>query len=620
MDRLLSLTFLLTFIVPTAFAEDDYPLRSVAELRRLNPEGTGSVHENELVRVRGIATTEAQQFAPVSTQCGAPECPPGTGFYIDDGDGGLFIWSYLAAGNLSDVAIGTEVTVTGKVTTYRGRLQLTDYPDPNCAETLEPTPECPNESLTATAPALSIESQGNSVPEPVNVTLSELRSAGELLEGRLVALTGVYAADVRQNLPPPGVSRTFQLKDSSIGPDANPLPLYVGDTTDIGGQQWPNRSQCDLLAIADEFGSGGGSGEGRYRQLRARSWADFTNFRPRDDSLRPTEVTPIATLRPEEGGASPQEGQWVLVEGWLTSRPRTMAASWNSGVGFSLQDDSGGLFVISGSTDYIWEPASEDGECQGDGECGQAELCSPNARCQVYRDPGSLTLGDRIQVMGQITTVNGRLTLADASVDEPLVITVVLEGDDLQRVLQPVVLTVDEFLQGGEQYEGVLIRVDGLHLADANQTLPLGGRSGEFRLRDEADQLSLDVRVERNACQVDQDGLRVCVNQDGVELPPDGYSGGREWDEFQFDLIGIGDEYASGAASGLARIVPRAPDDFVPGSFRNWSRSDNSGSGEGTVAQPPPPPPVEGCGCHGASGVSWIFGLLAMGWLRRRRQ
>ena len=104
----------------------------------------------------------------------------------------------------SDVAIGTEVTVTGKVTTYRGRLQLTDYPDPDCAETLEPTPECPNESLTATAPALLIESQGNSVPEPVNVTLSELRSAGELLEGRLVALTGVYAADVRQNLPPPG--------------------------------------------------------------------------------------------------------------------------------------------------------------------------------------------------------------------------------------------------------------------------------------------------------------------------------------------------------------------------------------------------------------------------------
>ena len=328
----------------------------------------------------------------------------------------------------------------------------------------------------------------------------------------------------------------------------------------------------------------------------------------------------MADLRPDDGGASPQEGQWVLVDGWLTSSPRTMAASWNSGVGFSIQDNSGGLFVVSGSTDYVWEPPSDDTECQGDGQCGQEELCSPNARCQVHRDPGTLSLGDRVQVLGQVTTINGRLTLADASVDEPLVITVAVEGDDLQRVLQPVVLSVDEFLQGGEQYEGVLIRVNGLHLADGNQALPLGGRSGELRLRDEDDQLSIDVRVERNACQVDQDGLRVCVNQDGVQLPPDGYSGGKGWDEFQFDLIGVGDEYASGAAAGRGRIVPRTPDDFVPGSFRNWSPSGGGGGGGGTVAPPPPPPPAAGCGCQGAPGLTLLTGLFALGWLRRRRQ
>ncbi|MBM65280.1 MAG: hypothetical protein CMH55_03485 [Myxococcales bacterium] len=65
-------------------------------------------------------------------------------------------------------------------------------------------------------------------------------------------------------------------------------------------------------------------------------------------------------------------------------------------------------------------------------------------------------------------------------------------------------------------------------------------------------------------------------------------------------------------------MVPRAPDDFVPGSFRNWSPSsdDNGGS-----TQPPPPPPqaVEGCGCQGGPGAAGLFGLLAFLWARRRR-
>lgn len=619
MKRLILCSAALVFLSVPVLADGEHQARSVAELRRLNPEGTGSVHENEIIRVTGVAITEAQQYAPVSTQCGEDVCPPGTGFYLDDGDGGILVWSYLAANNLAEVTLGTTLTVTGKVNTYRGRLQLTDFPDPACAEVIEPTAECPDESLTAKAPSLAIDSQGAALPEPVPVSLAEIRSAGELLEGRLVQLTGVYPADIRQTIPPPGQSRAFHLRDNSVGVDDNPLPLYIGDTTDVGGNLWPHRSQCDLVAIADEFTAGGaGGGGGQYRQIRARAWADFTNFRPREDSVRPSEVTPIIELRPADSGNSPKEGEWALVEGWLTSSPRTMGASWNSGIGFSLQDDSGGIFVISSTADYLWEPPGEGIECQADGQCAADELCSPLARCQVYRDPGTLALGTKVQVLGRVSTNSGRLVMSDANVDEPLMVTVVMDGENLQRVIQPRVVTVAEFLQEGEALEGVLLRVNGLHLADGNQQLPLGGRAGELKLKDEENQLAVELRIERNACLLDEDGLRLCVNQDGLQLPPENYSGGRDWDEFQFDVVGVGDEYATGSAAGRARLVPRSPEDFVSGSFRNWSASGNNGGGGETRRPPPPPKEAEGCGCSGGLDAAWLA-FLAMGLLRRRR-
>ena len=73
---------------------NEFPEVSIRQVRALNDDGDGSALEAELVRVTGVTTTGGRQYAPTSN-CDNPPCTPGVGFYLDDGEAGIFVWSYL---------------------------------------------------------------------------------------------------------------------------------------------------------------------------------------------------------------------------------------------------------------------------------------------------------------------------------------------------------------------------------------------------------------------------------------------------------------------------------------------------------------------------------------------
>jgi uncharacterized protein (TIGR03382 family) len=606
---------------PRLVLADEVAVVEIAGLRVLNATGTGSIAENRVVAVQGVAISDGRRYAPTSTQCPTPPCDPGVGFYVDDSTGGLLVWSYVAPPEVAAIGVGTEVRVTGKVSTYRGRLQLTDYPDPACADAVENTPACPNGSLTVTAPTLQVITQDAPVPIPIPVDLAGFVAGGEPYEGRLLSVVGVFSSDASQRLPGPGASRSFHLRDGSLAELDSPVPLYIEKTTDIGGNEWPGRSQCDLIAIGDQFAQGNGAPGNTGRQLRARRFVDFTEFRPRDDDRMPTERAPLADLRDPNGAESPFDGKLAWVEGWLNTPARLFATNRTGGVGFAVQDDSGGIFVVSDRVDkiYVAVPVGDEARvCQRAQDCAAGEACSPLAVCQAVTGLDSLREGVRVRVIARVQEANGRLRLSDLNFDEQLMVEIMAaggEGFPAERLFEPELLTVTDFLRRGELQEGVLTRIAGLHLASADQKLPLSGRGGTFRVGDE-ENLALDIGVERYACETDGEGGEQCVNRDDMSLPPAGYAGDREWNAFAFDVIGVGDQATSGGGSGKRLLVPRRPGDLPAGSFvaREGSAPDAGPPGGGGS------PDGGGCGCVGGTSLWPLLLVSVPAVLRRRRR
>ena len=91
---------------------NDFPEVSIRQVRALNDDGDGSALEAELVRVTGVTTTSGRQYAPTSN-CDNPPCTPGVGFYLDDGEAGIFVWSYLPSGGIDGLTVGQRVRVGG---------------------------------------------------------------------------------------------------------------------------------------------------------------------------------------------------------------------------------------------------------------------------------------------------------------------------------------------------------------------------------------------------------------------------------------------------------------------------------------------------------------------------
>jgi hypothetical protein len=593
----------------------EIPDLAIRQVRTLNDDGDASAFEATLVRLSGVSTTGGRQFAPTS-RCDNPPCTPGVGFYIDDGEAAIFVWSYIPSAGIENVEIGQRLRVSGLVRTFKGRLMLTDFIDPAC-QGENPPEGCDDGSLRRLAPIIEVIDAQAEVPAPLQMTLQGFMDLGDQAEGRLIAIAAVFSDDLSQRLPRSGTDGSFQLHDSSVLPGEVPVSLYVEKTTDISGETWPERSQADIVVIADQYFNGGGAPGDRGRRLRARSWADFTNFRPREDEQWPQQRVDIASLRPVDGLAHGEfEGQRVWIEGWLTTEHTTFRESRTGGVGFAMQDDSGGVIVRSSAVDHVWGPAAEGAPtCQSNTECAEGERCGPRSLCQAVVEFADLRSGVRVRALGRVNTHRGRLLLTDARLDDPLLIEVLGaggEGEPAERVFAPVEVTTGELLRGGEQYEGTLVIVKELHLADVNQDLPRAGQNGRFSLGDE-ENLRLGVHVERFACQ-DDDGAKLCVNRSTMSLPPETFSGNEQWDLFKFDLTGVADEIREGGGAGERGIMPRFPDDFSNFQDRRPA-GDVPDAGPG--GQPQPPRGSGGCAC-GASGVEGLMFLL-LPFLRRRR-
>ena len=170
---------------------------------------------------------------------------------------------------------------------------------------------------------------------------------------------------------------------------------------------------------------------------------------------------------------------------------------------------------------------------------------------------------------------------------------------------------------GGEAYEGVLLTIKDLHLADANQQLPRSGQNGTFSVGDE-ENIRVGVHVERFAC-TDDEGARVCVNRTSMSLPPESFSGERQWDLFQFDVTGIGDEITEGGGAGQRGLMPRSPADFS--NFRD-RRPPDTVADAGVTLPPPPPRGGGGCGCAtlGVDSAIWLLAPLVIARRRRNRR
>jgi hypothetical protein len=592
----------------------EFPEVALRRVRALNTNGDGSILEHEIIRVTGVTTTSGRQFAP-TTECDEPPCEPGVGFYVDDGEAAIFVWSYFASAGIATLVPGTRVRVTGLVRSFQGRLMLTDYNDPACEGDDQPE-RCREGSIPRIAPGIEVLEQGVDLPLAVAMDLQGFLDSSEPLEGRRVAIVGVFSDDRSQALPRAGTPGAFNLHDTSLMPPASPATLYIDATTDIPGRDWPDRSQCDLIAIADQFLRSDGAPGERGRRLRARDWTDFTNFRPRADEQLPQARVLIAALRPAEGVTGPHEGRRVWIEGWLTTEFRTFGEQRTSGVGFAVQDDSGGVIVRSSTINDIWLPAVEGApSCTGVEGCSAGERCGPYAICQEVAPFSELRTGVRVRIVAKVTTRRGRMILTDPRREDPIMIEKLgagANGEAAERLFAPQVVTARELLRGAEAYEGVLLTVPGLHLADADQQLPRAGQAGSFRLGDE-EQVALDVFVEKFACELD-DGAQVCINRSSMSLPPESFSGKRDYDRFQFDLTGIGDERAEGGGAGQRGLLPRAPSDFS--NFRD--RRSPEAADAGPAGPPTHPRGDSGCDCGatGAGGLLWL--LLPI--IRRRRR
>jgi len=599
---------------------NDFPEVSIRQVRALNDDGDGSALEAELVRVTGVTTTGGRQYAPTSN-CDNPPCTPGVGFYLDDGEAGIFVWSYLPSEGIDGLTVGQRVRVGGLVRSFQGRLMLTDFIDPACNSD-SPPERCQEGSLPRIAPIIEVLEAEATPPEPVAMTLRGFLETSESMEGRLVSIPGVFSDDLSQRLPRAGTGGSFQLHDATVLPGQTPVPLYIEKTTDVAGQVWPERSQADLIAIADQSFRGGGAPGDNGRQLRARSWADFSNFRPREDEQWPQERTPIGDLRPGEGESTGAfEGNRVWIEGWLTTEFSTFRESRTGGVGFAVQDDTGGVIIRSNTIDHIWAPAAESAlECQGNTDCSGGERCGPRSLCQEVVDLPELRSGVRVRVLGKVETRRGRLMIVDARLDDPLLIERLGAGgadEPAERVFAPVVVSARELLMGGEAYEGVLLTIKDLHLADANQQLPRSGQNGTFSVGDE-ENIRVGVHVERFAC-TDDEGAQVCVNRTSMSLPPESFSGERQWDLFQFDVTGIGDEITEGGGAGQRGLMPRSPADFS--NFRD-RRPPDTVVDAGVTLPPPPPRGGGGCGCAtlGVDSAIWLLTPLVIARRRRNRR
>jgi DNA/RNA endonuclease YhcR with UshA esterase domain len=219
---------------------------------------------------------------------------PGTwgskGFYLQDDTGGIYVYQSDAS-----FKAGEKIKMTGELSTYKGELELSN----DKAEVIGQT----------------------NLPAPKVVTTVDDTNQGEVLKIQNVTI---------ENIGSPDKYGTFEF--DAVNGDST-TRVRVDNRTGVKYSDWvsnhPEGSALDITGVGSIF-------NGTYL-LKPRSSEDFT-------AANSVFEYPLSTLAEAR---TLLDGSIVNVEGVIT----TPLGVWGS-QGFYLQDETGGIYVYQGSSNY----------------------------------------------------------------------------------------------------------------------------------------------------------------------------------------------------------------------------------------------------------------------------
>jgi len=247
------------------------------------------------------------------------------GAYVQDSTGALFVFE--SEGSFGQelgqgIQRGAKLEVTGTVSFFGGLLELTDVLDDG----------------------FEVPSQGNALPDPVPVTLSELADNGEAFESELVRVENFGIDD--------GGDESFQAEtDYAIQDESGSLVLRIPEGSALIGQSIPRRAT--FQGPLGQF-NGGGAGDDlpdEGYQLTAIDDSDITSLLPRE--------TTVDVTRPFEDPGQAESFQLVALPGQV-DLPLASTLSGEAGVEWQAFWDDGrsqDFFVrFDGSDQFDFRP------------------------------------------------------------------------------------------------------------------------------------------------------------------------------------------------------------------------------------------------------------------------
>ena len=182
----------------------------ITDISKLHEHKTDGrlIYDGILARVKGVATVGTPTFSSSSLD-----------IYIQDETGGIAI--YKAGDESTSIVLGNSYTITGNLDLYNGKTEL--------------IPEVSSVDIINNGPGI--------LPQPFELTLSQLLANAELMEGRLVLIHNL-------NL----ISGTWAPGQSVVLSDdggSTQITLHYDSSTDLGSTapNWPK----DITGIYSQY-------------------------------------------------------------------------------------------------------------------------------------------------------------------------------------------------------------------------------------------------------------------------------------------------------------------------------------------------------------------------------
>jgi DNA/RNA endonuclease YhcR with UshA esterase domain len=227
-----------------------------------------------------------------------------TDIFIQDRTAGVNVYDPSAYRNLK---LGDSLVVTGTVTVYRGKLELT-------------------------SPQVFRADSNHPVPEPAYVSCREIAASRRLL-GSLVAVRGASANAL-----------IVQSGSNTLLDTSGAANLYVSSSSEVPGFVLV-QDTFTVIGVKSQYGSSGPPYNSGY-EIIPRFRSDFSRGLENELALR----TIAEVQEPGTGGYSSRfEGEYVKVRGRVTG-PNSIFTS-GSAPSFYIQDGTNGINVYAPTTD-----------------------------------------------------------------------------------------------------------------------------------------------------------------------------------------------------------------------------------------------------------------------------